>query len=326
MTQSFSHEPTVLDLVEFLCRALPAPHLCCELALELLEDIDRPNASDEAQGKELSFERAFNEFRQSVRSHRLHADILSNSIFNHSLLDIDGTACPSFEIVGMKLTVSLERYIGDVLCAYYLIGHSTSTTREVDGCLTEDKWINSLLSLRPTNAYASTYHSWVFLHSTLLRTAPFTREQRLRLGIASPLDMAQGSRPLPFGLRPRRKIVKALRYLDKLQPLRTCVSSSVGDLVQTQTIHPQSFTKLIHAFIYYIKKPLPSYESIFPKWTNGEQPIFQWLLRMHQEAVKTRPMTVFSPFVTIKCNFADQAFCEKDSVAPVPTLVTAHMR
>eukprot|EP00521_Asterionellopsis_glacialis_P018182 CAMPEP_0195299086 /NCGR_PEP_ID=MMETSP0707-20130614/24832_1 /TAXON_ID=33640 /ORGANISM="Asterionellopsis glacialis, Strain CCMP134" /LENGTH=306 /DNA_ID=CAMNT_0040361371 /DNA_START=27 /DNA_END=947 /DNA_ORIENTATION=- len=112
-----------------------------------------------------------------------------------------------------ELSVTLQRYLGDVLCAYFLMGHSVS--RIIEGGLSEQAWMDHVFSVRPNtnkneettwstttgngsqtdeqnhhhdDAVAQLYRRWIFLHSTLLRTAPFTMEQQIQLGIQLPFS------------------------------------------------------------------------------------------------------------------------------------------
>jgi hypothetical protein len=130
----------------------------------------------EPSGDEVPFENLLLKLRFASRAHRLHAEILLNAIEPPLAND---------EVNVTYVKVTLERYIGDVLVASAFISHSVSGL--VEGGPSEENWMDATLKrvkIEDTNPY-NWYQAWIFLHSTVLRTAPFLPEHAKLLGIES---------------------------------------------------------------------------------------------------------------------------------------------
>jgi hypothetical protein len=322
--------PTVSDRINSLYHALPASYSARPTALELRIEIERgdeeiENAPLEATGNEAHnirdrFRAVFQVQQNLVRAHRFHARLLSQAIKSNP-----GSWDGLEQEGGRILSVHLQQYIGDVLCAYYLMGHSVSGI--VEGGPSEDAWMDSVLSeARSTRQNAArSYRAWIYLHSTLLRMAPFAWSQQALLGIASPasaytssLDVARGSllRPhLPFacGLKNHDKRAQVWDALRTCAPLRMTLNDfgRLGptfrgrDLIQSQTVFPSSCIGVTREFCSMTTNDYANVNALSPfltSWCSGEESVITWLLFLHREAGKTRPMTVAPPLVTIKCS------------------------
>ncbi|CAJ1966288.1 unnamed protein product [Cylindrotheca closterium] len=124
------------------------------------------------------------ELRNCTRAHQLHASILSMSTVKCNPRRCDRYSTTARTRIGSKnvannnsLSATLETYMGDVLVSCYLMGHKISGILEGGPSL--DDWNQHVLSLlRPVEAQKalSWYQYWVYLHSTLLRTFPFSVE------------------------------------------------------------------------------------------------------------------------------------------------------
>lgn len=326
--------PTVRDRVESLCRALPrSTHPSSAMAQDLLDEINRDDDDDIGQvnnnnNNSQTFQDALDVNRNLVRAHRLHANLLSQAIY----ADPD-TPDPN------RLTVTLEQYMSDVLCAFYLMGHSVAGIAE--GGPTEAEWMDAILSEIPwvdtdsdrsEDGYRSEdsnrseiasvttcYRAWIFLHSTLLRLAPFTQEQQVRLGLVA---------ALPFGstfdtglLEPYRPFCGhefAKRWLDvkdRLNQRWVAMRITLNDfgrlgptfrgryLIQSQTFFPLCCWSAMYKFLNTEPEEYTCPRTPFMRlWIKGELPVITWLLFMQEEANKVRPMTVSPPVVTLDCS------------------------
>jgi len=318
--------PTVRNRVEALCRTLPATYPARTMALQLATEMDRDDEQDlvpldqeEEEGISQRFRLAFHVQQAFLGLHRYHALLLAQAIRSEPSpwngVEQEG---------GRVLTVHLERYIGDVLCAYYLMGHSVSGI--VEGGPTERAWMDQILAQASNHDSVSSYRAWIYLHSTLLRTAPFTWEQQRYLGMSFPtsslaslLDVSQGSllRPhLPFSCGPRNtnhsKRIKVWDALWSLETLRTTLHDfgRLGptfrgrDFIQSQTVFPSSCIRVTREFVSMSPDAYSNVSNLSPflqSWRSGEESVIAWLLFMQKEAGKARPMTVSPPLVTVKC-------------------------
>ena len=349
--------PTVRDRIESLHKILPNSHPQATSVLDLLQTI-RDIHKDDTQHKrkdlphrpllKLGFQSAFHAFKKLILSHKRHAILLAQSIqsdpghcdrgYRH------GISGESHSKDGSILTVTLERYVGDVLCAFYLMGHSAANI--IEGGPSENHWMDAIEAelpclttsqldefepQTPLGVTASTwYRCWIFVQSSLLRIAHFTWGQQIRLGIASPmptssssqgiLDVAEGSllRPhKPFAGREKSSFMRRLTQVTNFRPLRVTFNDfgPLGpsfrgrDLIQSHTIYPATAMGVIiyfdglnpEEYAKYTQGPIPTFLPFLRNWSASQDAVIQWLLELHTESSKTRPMTVAPPLVTIKC-------------------------
>jgi hypothetical protein len=270
------------------------------------------------------------------KAHKLHAAILSNVIqndpqhFDPSLpQDFRSQARPPPDD-STRLSVSLERYLGDVLIAYYLMAHSIAgLVRE--GAPTENKWVKKLQRSvfsspqlpasrrddhddffdesddeelpRPLNA-TGWYHVWVYYHSTLLRISLLTEDQQERLGIDSsgihlPGGLVQPHAPF-FGSR-KNLMLMATSYFT-VQPraaMRTTLHR-FGPLGPAFRGRDEITSVVMEAddIVYCINNAV-SMGSANASLLPPDPQVLQWMMELYQECKRTRPMTVTPPVVTI---------------------------
>eukprot|EP00540_Astrosyne_radiata_P023049 CAMPEP_0116833160 /NCGR_PEP_ID=MMETSP0418-20121206/6284_1 /TAXON_ID=1158023 /ORGANISM="Astrosyne radiata, Strain 13vi08-1A" /LENGTH=278 /DNA_ID=CAMNT_0004462583 /DNA_START=254 /DNA_END=1090 /DNA_ORIENTATION=- len=278
-----------------------------------------------------------------MRPHKLHATILSNAMHSHPAHSNEGSVTAPRQEDSLKaLSVPLDRYVGDVLCIYYLIGHSVANM--IEGGPDEEAWIDSIVdhmectdedltscdmdTITPTNVGVSAwYRAWVFLHCTLLRVAPFTPEQQRSLGIlqnsgqeetaAKAGPLAYQFPPKPFRGCNKSMLMRGISRITNFEPLHVTYNDfgRLGptyrgrDLMQTQTLFPVSAVGVAIAF--ESMSPYAYYGSDFNlgrflhSWVRGEDSVIQWLLALHSESGRSKPMTVAPPSVTIRCSLGD---------------------
>jgi hypothetical protein len=265
--------PTVRDQVEVLFRNISLSHPLAGSVRDLRNELLDPSRSsslgvDRAMRDEEddnAFFVALSSMIKLTRSHRMHAYILKRAMESsptHWERGYSGARShyrqPSNSSNvggGNILTVTLERYLGDVLIVYCLMGHVAAGI--VDSPISETDWMNSVLqdlqrqgrqqqpqqglsiaacnSFRLVTTPATTlYRAWILLHSTLLRTAAFTGDQQMLLNIATIVqDKANGNdittattssallRPhKPFAGCRKFKYIQLLRTMDSLEPIR----------------------------------------------------------------------------------------------------------
>eukprot|EP00563_Minutocellus_polymorphus_P003234 CAMPEP_0181029912 /NCGR_PEP_ID=MMETSP1070-20121207/5448_1 /TAXON_ID=265543 /ORGANISM="Minutocellus polymorphus, Strain NH13" /LENGTH=442 /DNA_ID=CAMNT_0023107247 /DNA_START=37 /DNA_END=1365 /DNA_ORIENTATION=+ len=287
------------------------------------------NQENEGAMKELSddvpFENLLMKLRRASRAHRLHAEILMDAI--QPQLNNDEANFASAK-------VSLERYIGEVQVAYFFISHTVSGL--VEGGPSEENWMDATLKNISSRTESATpyswYKAWIFLHSTVLRTAPFLPEHSKLLGIeprmlmpgisaddglslprAELIEDNLGLPPLippppPFVGADKRIMMSRMSQFNDEMPMKITKYGFGGlgpafrgrDNVSSETIWPMRAISVITAFTGLAAAHYQSPTSPAAlRWREGTEPGIRWLLDTHAESSKSRPMTVLPPFISI---------------------------
>lgn len=151
--------PTVEDQLAELSRTIPISHpqslIVRELRNHLSAEIDHDNLFFLAP----FFTKLFPVFKRIVNPLKLYIKLLSKVI----------TTDPFSENAGDG-RISLDRYIGDVLCMTYLFTFGSPNLAELSTSIS-----NILEEIRSGRNKISSYMSWVMLHSSILRTKRFTQ-------------------------------------------------------------------------------------------------------------------------------------------------------
>jgi hypothetical protein len=289
------------------------------------------------------FRSCFFQLQNLTKAHRLHASLLSRCTITSN-----PTPChPGFYTTtsrvsnSSRLTVLLEHYIGDTLCAYYLMGHSIAGL--VEGGPTHREWTKALFTqLQQQNNQQSInavawYQLCVYFHSALLRTFPFSPSQQAELGlsvcgirgatvpekltyihphypymgtgtsvVAETTELVQAFSGFTL-TTPRATHRTTLNHFGPLGPDfrgRDRVQSNVMDpgFLVYRLQHP-SFVIPSTWFLVEQKQHLILDSPAFHSWFTAEDNVIQWMLELKQECGKTRPMTVVPPLVTIEPAF-----------------------
>lgn len=214
--------PSARERMQGLHRSLPASHpmndQVRELKLELEKvrreervkedlkhdsDSKNKNDADKIADNNATFPELLSRLRDATKAHRLHASLLKRCT-----IDLDPAPSPlsiyqnynhqqSTGTNQRELTVTLDQYMGDVMSAYYLTGHSLAGI--IEGGPSFDQWVEEHLpslvrdddsgqdtktNCKQLDAPNRWYQMWIFLHSSMLRTTPLTVDQGQRqLGV-----------------------------------------------------------------------------------------------------------------------------------------------
>lgn len=258
--------PTVQESVEDLCKRMPSTHVLRTIAIELRAELRTDLDFEEFAHKKVVFEELFAAQQQIVIAHKLHAKILSNAI--------------RFDPLEGGNTTSLEQYIGDVLAVAYLINQSTLNL--VEGGPTIATFTRVLHKESEGSEISLGYKSWVFMHSSILRVKRFTSSQRLRLRIP---DLCKVSEFLPNDCYINDAFLssKVTVVLDDFGPLGAFRGR---DVVSLRDVSARRL------FAFFISNDTHTREL-----RETSQGALDWLCLVHEEARKTRPMTVRSPLI-----------------------------
>jgi hypothetical protein len=125
-----------------------------------------------------SFESMLNTLQILTFAFRLHRRILKRVLFSR----------PSLTPGSGEYVIPLARYLGDVLAVTFLLGHETAGLVE-GGSAQEMKWIARAFRLSQSQSQEARalecYRRWVYLHSTVLRTAPLVGKHMIEMGLAN---------------------------------------------------------------------------------------------------------------------------------------------
>jgi hypothetical protein len=334
--------PTVRDRIDSLWHMIPPSHPCSSQVKALKDAIStilpRENgvtgssSIDEQQPADV--ESLLKEHRSNTQCHKLHASVLNE------VINCEPVVSSSTDEEG-NLSVTLERYIGDILCVFFLMGHSASGI--VEASPAEATWMDDIVNdlhvaadelsddpiaggIKHTSPVKPTswYRAWIFVHSSLLRVAPFTWNHQMRLGIASPissspasLDVAEGSllRPhAPFTGCSKIAMMRTLSRMSDFSPIRARfndfarlgVRSFRGrDSIESVTCYPVSvvgtaicFEQLPHEE-YCRPGPASNFRPFLREWVQEQDSVIQFLLQLHVQSRRNRPMTVLPPRITL---------------------------
>lgn len=356
---------SVRERVDHLCGVVPATHPLHDDIERLAADFrcvdplrqgDPTVTGGEGVGTSSSNDdaattgRRVAQLRAVTAAHRLHASLSGRCTIRLDPRDIradDRRPDPA------RLTVTLEQYMGDVLSACHLSAHSLACL--VEGGPPYSGWIEHLDSFPRYRTSLQWYHLWVYHHSTMLRSMPYTAQQARLLGLAPltgymfsppPLQQDGGSEewwvpPLCFStteyLRADRtrlpKKQGSIRsvffdsdwYADLHGGSHETVLSEFGPLGPafrgrdrlTQIVmrpfdvarHMTKMTQLspprallTHGEVQEgcVVVDLSVQPTWIETWIQGDHPIIRWMMRLQDELVKTRPMTVAPPLVVIQ--------------------------
>jgi hypothetical protein len=333
--------PSVAERIQYLYRSLPSSHPFDMELRDLVLDLTSPQLPMPKTGNPLDFQCTLLQFHNMTKAHRLHASLLSRCTLQLNPAPCDprlytttsrDTANPS------SLTVLLEHYIGDVLSAYYLLGHSIANL--VEGGPTHGQWTKALLCRLHDQPGKNTIHAvtwyqlWVYLHSTVLRTFPFSPSQQHELRLskcglqgATVLERICYTHPhypyLGTGTSVVAETTELMQHVARATAAgqsadhRTSLSSlgCLGpvfrgrDSVRMHVMNPAVLLHRLQHPSYVIPSTWFLMEQqhhvlmdspTLSSWFSGDDDCIKWMLELKQECKKRRPMTVVPPLVTIE--------------------------
>ena len=355
------------ERIQCLYRSLPSSHPYDKDVRELLLDLnqasfnvtitkanssnDIADASSMVSTNGTNFEFLCRQLRRLTKAHRLHARLLSQCTIQCEPRPCDPALLYTTLRVGtsrrdissafindnarFSTTVFLGHYVGDVLLAYYLLGHSIAGL--VEGGSTHTDWTGLLAKSLQQHIFNDScdnsinakdwYQLWIYLHSSLLRVLPFTHSQQDVLGLC--LNMQVSTTPnsereqhnIAYPPDPYFRTIKTA--VDELSGVLDHLTESTAtapfgvhrttynhfgplgptfrgrDRIQSTLMRPGTLISLL-------KEQVEVFGS-FPlhSWLARHDEAMQWLIQLTQECKKSRPMTVTPPLVTIELMSGD---------------------
>jgi hypothetical protein len=237
---------------------------------------------------------------------KLHAAILFNTILSNHCYQ--------------STTTTLHNYIGDVLCVTYLFYNldQRCSYDYAEGSITSHWLQQKLRRYTPT-----CYQSWVLIHSSILRTKQFTKQQRIRLGLS---DELQGgytnlNNVLANNIKENVSLSKIYGWNIPIDLIRTdqfvksemCIvyddfgplgpSFRGRDIVRVRDLTADA---IVECLLYYNNNnhnenntptSIMTQQLQHPRNVSSTREAFEWICIVHEQAFQSRPMSVRLPMV-----------------------------
>ena len=253
--------PSVQEQVEDLAHQVPRSHTSTGRIYQLRDSLRQP--LDENLSKHTtSFDEIFRSMKDGVLAHKLHAAILRDTM--------------SSDPLEASSSVSVDQYLGDVLCLTYLFNQSNLGL--IEGGPTS---ANLKPDLRGTHRVSSCYRSWVYLHSSILRVKTFSEPQRQRLGVSELPNILSELIPNDFCINEFFLSSEMTLVYSDFGPLGSTFRQR--DIVRVRDIGARRLFCL-----------LMTNDS-----TGETRGTLEWLCLIHEQARKVRPMTVRPPLLRL---------------------------
>lgn len=265
--------PTVREQVSELSKLMPQKHTLYEHVTEMGEELSDALNSEAVDHVPLNFSKIHFMMQKIMRPLKLYKHVISKVIYFSPLL---GRA------EGVR--VSLDQYIGDVLCITYLCHQSDATLEQIIEAI-----------LKRSNRL-STYISWVLLHSAILRRKKFSKTQLQRLGIPD-FDSSCSRETMLF---PLESVINN-RFMSSEM---TMTSTTLGSLGSTSfrlrdTVQMQGISA--HCLYAYFNSIDVDEGQRYAQGSAG-QIATEWLCRVHEEVRRFRPVVVEPPHMRLTCS------------------------
>jgi uncharacterized protein (DUF1330 family) len=286
--------PTLQQRVAFLEVKIPCEHPMYKLVCQLKASLCNCTTDCTDSDKSTQSHKLIDQLTKLVLPLKLHATILKNTVLSKQCYEQSASS------------TTLQNYIGDVLCVTYLF---YDFGRDYAEGSISPQWLDDKLHL-----YAPTcYQSWVLMHSSILRTKPFAKDLRIRLGLSSgfeyidsintsfcPENLMYSSSKL-FGWNVSMLQLRTDQFVkseicvvyDDFGPLGP--SFRGRDIVRVRDVSADSITECL---LYY--NSLSTSQGVNTA-NNSIREALEWICVAHQQAFLRRPMSVRLPIVRFSC-------------------------
>jgi hypothetical protein len=268
--------PSVQERVEQLCRRMPAFHRLRTNVQALKQELLDHQNEQLLLNAPLSFSVLFVMHQKIMLPLKLHASILYGVIHSDPWLASTG-------LDQSNESTSLDQYMGDVFALTFLM--SFSDLGIVEGGPTNAACVRQLRQRQPPSSEASQcYRSWVYMHSSVLRVKTFTQEQQVRLGI--PSELCQVSEMIPNDCYLSEVFMTSEISLKIHEFGRLGPSFRGWDVPRVRELSARCL------FAFFVTDNVHFH---------GEttRTAMEWLCLVHDQARKTRPMTVTPPSIRL---------------------------
>lgn len=261
--------PTVPENVLELSHLLPQNHALHNDVREMSDELNDAVADELVQNVPVDFSKLHVTMKNIMRPMKLYQHIVSKVMFFSLPMEKTGTS-----------KVSIDQYVGDVLCLTYL-GHQSEVTL-----------VQLVEAVLKRSNRLSTYTSWILLHSAILRRKRFSKLQQKRIGIQNinasisrettlfPLELVINNRFMSSELT---LVIPSLGSRDSSFRLR--------DTVQMYTISAHCLYAYFNAID--VDEELGSVQGA------AGQIATEWICRVHEEVRRFRSVAVDPPTIRL---------------------------
>jgi hypothetical protein len=180
---------------------------------------------------------------------------------------------------------TLDQYVGDVLILTYFF--SLNEFAIVEGGPSNSGYYQVLRNGRLDDSPASLYRSWVHIHSSILRTKSFSKDQSERLGIPGDESLSKMSEMVPndccFANEP---------FLSSEMRLLTYDFGPLGVVFRGRDVLQVREASARCLLSYFVSGAAHQQGAT-------AQNALAWLCLLHQETGKSRPLTVRPPMIAL---------------------------
>lgn len=259
---------TVEDRIRQLSLAMPAGHPLYKPIMDLRKELclDFPACPFGA-----SLVEQLSLLRMAVRPLKLYAFVLSQT-FRSDPINEDAHSA------------TLDQYLGDVLILAYLL--NLNEFGLVEGAPKNSEYYGLLRQGRLVESPASSYRAWVHIHSSILRTKSFTKDQSERLGIPFEDSFSKVSEMVPNDCCYVNEL-----FLSSEMRLVSYDFGPLGSLFRGRDVLQVRDTSARCLVAFFL--------SGEQRQGTTARSALEWLYLLHQEARKARPMTVPPPVISL---------------------------
>jgi hypothetical protein len=267
--------PTFPEQVSELSHLIPQKHMLYESITEMLEELNDVLTSQQVNHVPPDFSKINLIMQKITRPIKLYKQVISKVICSSPIIARSGFT-----------SVSLDQYIGDVLCITYLCYQSNETL----GQIVET-------TLRRCNRL-STYLSWVLLHCAILRRKKFSKLQLKRLGIPD-FDRFCSRETTLF---PLESVINS-RFMSSEMTLAISTLGPRGGSSFRLRDNVEFYGISAHCLYAYFNCIDVDEDLGYSQGAAG-QIATEWLCRVHEEVAprRLRPVVVEPPTLRLNCS------------------------
>lgn len=264
--------PTVEERLDQLQQQISTKHPLYEMVKKLRDELHSFCVDESFTVTPLKFSELFIRMKAILFPLRLHSIILHQAMRSNPM-------------AGEK-EASLDQYMGDVLALTYLI--NSSELGVVEGGPTSASRIKEL---RRYKSSAPCYGTWVYLHSSILRTKKFTPDQYRRLGLPQDFGQANFGEVLETDCYINNQLLSSEMCLAfyEFGPLVPAFQGRLEDIVHVRGL------SAIFLFALFLADDDHHHRG---ETTAGQA--VEWLCLVHEELRKNRPIGVMPPKLRLR--------------------------
>jgi hypothetical protein len=290
--------PTVREQIRTLSRVVPSTHSLCDDIHRLHDSLLEMVSIDDCSRRK-NFHELFAWHCRATREMKLHARIWS-SVFRPLTKSAQRAACGG-------TTVQLDQYIGDVLIVAHLFNHSFLKLAEGSNVIQVTRKPKATRTSLEAPKSSRSYHALISAHADILRMHPWTtatlaQQEIVKIKDQSIVSSFLNGDPITYHCDCNAIADLALTSItfvvDRFGPLGPTFRGR--DVVQTSTLNYRDIVHHHHA-LCELPPGLPEWwqddEYLVHRVLTTSRRVIDWILLLHSESQKTRPLSTRAPCI-----------------------------